>query len=173
MPFSDWTPLNDTIMGGASQSNCEPLSNGLLLKGFLIEENGGFVSCRSPVLEPPLDLSPFKGIEVKIDGYGRTLKFAISCKTQFMNFMPDFYDRIKWVAEFKTQKNGTSIIRLPFEKFQPTIRTRPVTSNMDFRVNHVNQFQLLYSKFGMAGKANESFLQGPIQILLRCLSAYI
>ena len=46
--FSEWKPLNDTIMGGSSQASCTTTSKGLLLDGTLIEEDGGFVSCKSP-----------------------------------------------------------------------------------------------------------------------------
>ena len=55
--FADWTSLNDTIMGGSSRAGCRVTPEGLLLEGELIEAGGGFVSCRSPRLQPPLDLS--------------------------------------------------------------------------------------------------------------------
>ena len=49
--FSDWESLNDTIMGGSSRANCRFTDKGLFLEGNLVEEEGGFVSCRSPVFE--------------------------------------------------------------------------------------------------------------------------
>ncbi|MFM8260517.1 MAG: CIA30 family protein, partial [Vulcanococcus sp.] len=55
--FAGWQPLNDTIMGGRSQGDCRAGSAGLLMEAFVEPEGGGFVSCRSPVYTPPLDLS--------------------------------------------------------------------------------------------------------------------
>ena len=51
--LTDWAPLNDSIMGGASQAYCTVNSDGLVLRGNLVEEGGGFVSCRSPLFTPP------------------------------------------------------------------------------------------------------------------------
>ena len=48
--FSEWIVVNDTVMGGASSAYCEALDSGLLLNGSIVEENGGFVSCKSPLL---------------------------------------------------------------------------------------------------------------------------
>ena len=66
--FAEWTSLNDTIMGGSSLASCRVTSNGLVLEGELVEEGGGFVSCRSPFLTPPLDLTSCLGLHVQVDG---------------------------------------------------------------------------------------------------------
>ena len=55
--FSGWHALNDTVMGGRSQGSCQVGPQGLVFDGLLIEEGGGFISCRSPLFSPPLDLS--------------------------------------------------------------------------------------------------------------------
>ena len=44
--FSGWQALNDTIMGGRSQGRCQAGPGGLQFTGELVEEGGGFVSCR-------------------------------------------------------------------------------------------------------------------------------
>ena len=43
-------------------------------KVSLVEAGGGFVSCRSPRLQPPLDLSPFSALQLDVEGEGRTLE---------------------------------------------------------------------------------------------------
>ena len=47
--FNEWFSLNDTIMGGSSEAVCKTSSKGLSLEGVVVEEKGGFVSCKSPV----------------------------------------------------------------------------------------------------------------------------
>ena len=66
--FADWASLNDTIMGGNSRAGCRVVEEGLLLEGELVERGGGFVSCRSPRLQPPLDLSPYSALRIDVDG---------------------------------------------------------------------------------------------------------
>ena len=78
--FDDWFSLNDTIMGGSSKAVCRASSKGLSLEGVVVEEKGGFVSCKSPIFSPLLNFSNYQGFELKIAGKGRTLKFGVSCK---------------------------------------------------------------------------------------------
>ncbi|NDC15587.1 MAG: CIA30 family protein, partial [Synechococcaceae bacterium WB9_2_170] len=78
--FAGWQPLNDTIMGGSSQADCQATSEGLLLVGYVEPQGGGFVSCRSPVYAPPLDLSAYGALELELDGDGRRFKLAIACR---------------------------------------------------------------------------------------------
>nr|WP_225866228.1 CIA30 family protein [Prochlorococcus marinus] len=171
-PFKEWTPLNDTIMGGMSDASCSSTPDGLLVKGCLVEENGGFVSCRSRILFKPIDLSMYEGIQIEIDAEGQTLKFAVNCNDSFLHASSLFFDRIRWVAEVKTKKSGTTRINIPFHNFQPTFRSEPLSYNPKFRTDAINQLQLLYSKFGMPGKQNNTFMPGPFRILLRSLNVY-
>ena len=43
--FNGWETLNDTVMGGSSSAFCEVSDSGLLLKGNIVEKDGGFISC--------------------------------------------------------------------------------------------------------------------------------
>ena len=107
--FSMWRMINDTIMGGSSQGRCKVTSAGLSLEGTLIEANGCFVSCCSPLFVPPLDFTRFCGIQINIDGQGRTLKIAIACEGNFSRFTQFFSTGIRWVAEMETKKLGTTV----------------------------------------------------------------
>ena len=78
--FAGWQALNDTIMGGRSQGSVQASSEGLLMQAFVEPEGGGFVSCRSPVFDPPLDLSPYGALELELDGDGRRYKLALACR---------------------------------------------------------------------------------------------
>ncbi len=170
--LKNWSTLNDTIMGGSSCSSCFPTDQGLEISGFLVEENGGFISCKSPFFNPSLDLTSFHGMVINIDGHGRTLKFAISCSDRFLGLEALLFDRIKWTAEFSTQAKGTTTVQIPFTKFIPTIRTKTIPLQANLRKNSVTQFQILYSKFGMPGYLNDEFKPGKIDLLLRSLNVY-
>ena len=75
--FAGWHSLNDTIMGGRSQGQCQSGSTGLVMTAEVVAEGGGFVSCRSPLFSPPLDLSAQAGLQLELEGDGRRYKLAI------------------------------------------------------------------------------------------------
>ena len=170
--FSSWTTLNDTIMGGSSEAICKMTPNGLLLKGNLVEKGGGFVSCRSPVFSLPFNLSKFRGLELAIEGKGRTLKISISCGMSTLDFSRFLYPRLRWIAPLETQKIGISRIKVPFKKLQPVVRAQPVSLPVKFNSSCVKQFQLLYSKFGQPGQLNSNFSSGEFNITLLSIKAY-
>ena len=71
-------------MGGSSSAFCEVSNSGLLLKGNIVEKAGGFVSCRSPIYKPSLNVSEYSSFELNIDGQGRTFKFAVACEDDLL-----------------------------------------------------------------------------------------
>ena len=76
--FDDWYSLNDTVMGGTSKAVCKTTSKGLSLEGIVVEEKGGFVSCKSPIYKPVLNFSGFEGFELKVlRGMEEVLKNSI------------------------------------------------------------------------------------------------
>ena len=170
--FSDWESLNDTIMGGSSRASCRSSDQGLFLEGNLVEEGGGFVSCRSPFFTKPLNLSNYSGLIIDVAGEGRTLKLAIACEKKsfsLSNFLPG---DIRWVASIPTKKEGVSSIRVPFKDLLPARRAKPVRLPIRFDATCINRFQLLHSKFGQPGKMNSGFFSGPIKLLIKSISAY-
>ena len=170
--FRDWKTINDTIMGGKSQATCKVTSDGLLLKGEIVEEGGGFISSRSPLFTPSLNLSSFQGIKLEIDGGGRTLKFGISFNATFgMSRLVS--GALKWVMTFPTNDKGFSSVNIPFNSLEPTVRAKRVFFPVRFDSLCINQFQILYSKFGQPGELNSEFKPGPISIAIRSINAYI
>ena len=170
--FSDWKSLNDTIMGGSSSANCHSTDQGLLLEGNLVEDGGGFVSCRSPVFEKPLNLSKYSGLILDVEGEGRTLKFAIACEKKTLSLSNLLKGDIRWVASLPTKKEGVSRIRIPFKDLEPARRAKPVRLPLRFDASCISRFQLLHSKFGQPGKMNSGFSSGPIKLLIKSISAY-
>ncbi len=169
--FSEWTSLNDSIMGGSSQATCRLISKGLLLEGELIEEGGGFVSCRSPILSPSLDLSRFKGLRLEVDGEGRTLKLALACKG-LLGLNELMASGLRWIASIPTNTLGITKIQIPFNELVPAIRAKRVPLPIAFDPSGITQFQVLHSKFGHQNDINPGFMPGKIRVVLRSISAY-
>ncbi len=170
--FSDWKSLNDTIMGGSSRANCSYSDKGLFLEGNLVEEGGGFVSCRSPVFDKPFDLSKYSGLILDVEGEGRTLKLAIACEKRPLSLSNLLKGDIRWVASIPTNTYGVSRIKIPFKNLEPARRAKPVRLPLRFDPTCINRFQLLHSKFGQPGKMNSGFIPGPIKVLIKSISAY-
>tara|TARA_Y100001968_G_scaffold172324_1_gene157713 strand:+ start:217 stop:699 length:483 start_codon:yes stop_codon:yes gene_type:complete len=159
-------------MGGSSNANCKSTAQGLLIHGNLVEEGGGFISCRSEVFEPPINLDDYRGIEINLDGKGKQLKFAISANDIFFGIKSFIPNSLKWVYAFDTEINGSTKVKIPFNKFEANVRANKIIFPVKFNRRNIYRFQLLYSKFGLSGKFNSSFCPGQISILLRSISAY-
>ncbi len=171
--FQEWIPLNDTIMGGSSKAICRQTHEGLLFEGDVIEIDGGFVSCQSPLFDPPLNLSLYRGLKLMIDGDGRTFKFAVGCKGSVFRITDVFQGGVRWVKQVPTNNSGTTAVDILFEELQPAVRAKPIKYPLRFNPSKVNQFQLLHSRFGSPGEMNPGFKPGPIQVLLRSISGIL
>ena len=67
----DWQPVNDTVMGGESIGVVDYLDTVAVFEGTVsTDNNGGFVSLRSPVAD--YDLSPFTEVEISYKATGQT-----------------------------------------------------------------------------------------------------
>ncbi len=174
--FDNWFSLNDTVMGGSSKAVCKTSSKGLSLEGVVIEEKGGFVSCKSPIFSPLLNLSEYKGFELRIEGRGRTLKFGVSCNYGILKIKEFFLDKspggLRWVAEIKTKRFGMTTVKVPFDSLEPTVLAKKIPQSIEFKSTSISQFQLLHSKFGRPGELNPGFKPGKINFSLQSISAY-
>ena len=164
--------MNDTIMGGNSRAEVRSTPNGIFIEGNLVEENGGFISCRSPIISPPLNLSNYQGLELRVKGNGWKLKFAVSSSDQLTSFTELFTGGLRWTVEFDTDVTGITVVQIPFSDLQPSIRAKAVPLPLTFNKSCIDQLQLLYSKFGVSGNLNSSFKTGEVSIFLESISAY-
>lgn len=170
--FHDWTSLNDTIMGGSSRAGIRLSADGLRLQGEVVEQGGGFVSCRSPVYRPPLDLSSFRGLRLRLDGEGRTLKLAVACSDGVLGLTELIPGGLRWVAPMVTHQNGTTTVDVLFADLQPVIRAKPVSLPVRFDGSAITRLQVLHSRFDEEGNANPGFCAGAISLLLRSIEAF-
>ncbi len=171
--FSGWQPLNDTIMGGRSQGSCRAGSDGLLMEAFVEPEGGGFVSVRSPVFTPPLDLSAYGALELLLDGDGRRFKLALACRDGVAGLTELIPGGLRWVAEFSTQAGGTSRVVIPFNRLTPSVRATPVGLPLRFDAAQLTRIQVLHSKFGDIGGRNPGFRPGALRLLIRSIHAVL
>tara|TARA_B100000945_G_scaffold186653_1_gene149722 strand:+ start:1036 stop:1584 length:549 start_codon:yes stop_codon:yes gene_type:complete len=168
--FDGWETLNDTVMGGSSSASCEILNSGLLLKGNIIEKSGGFVSCRSSIYKPPLNVNEYESFELNIDGQGRTFKFAVACEDDLLGLIEFIPGGLRWIKSFTTKKFGTTKVQIPFRSLNPSVRANKVRFPFKFKPSRIKRLQLLHSKFGDDGLLNNEFKPGPIKVLIKSIS---
>lgn len=170
--FSGWHALNDTVMGGRSQGSVRVDSQGLVFEGQVVEEGGGFISCRSPLFSPPLDLSACSGLELELVGEGRRFKLALACADRLGGLSELIPGGLRWVSEWATETTGPSLVRIPFAALKPSLRARPIGLPLRFDPSRISRLQLLHSRFGDDGGVNAGFRAGPIHLELRAIRGY-
>lgn len=175
--FAGWHALNDPIMGGRSSGTVRVSStDGLVFSGDVVEQGGGFISARSPLLSPPLDLSNWQGLELLIAGEGRRFKLALACSDGIGGLTNLIPGGLRWVSEFATNPSGFTRVSLPFQQLAPSVRAQPVESLPlgyvpRFDASRITRIQLLHSKFDDQGGFNTGFRAGPIHLELSWICA--
>jgi len=174
--FAGWQALNDTVMGGRSSGQCTVSREGLRFDGAVVEEGGGFVSVRSPLFSPPLDLSSASGLQLELQGEGRRFKLAIACADGVAGLTELIPGGLRWVKEFGTESEGISQVPILFSELIPSVRARPLESlplglPLRFDPARITRLQLLHSRFSDDGGLNPGFRPGPIHLALHGIHA--
>ena len=114
-----WQVVNDDVMGGVSTSQFLLLTNGgAVFSGVVsLENNGGFASVRSALVQK--NLSGSDTFVLRVRGDGRRYKFTVRTDAGF--------DGANYQAEFATKAGEWQEYRLPFKDFVPTFRGRVLT----------------------------------------------
>ena len=76
----EFGPLDDVVMGGASQSGFSLAPSrdfGVWSGSITTENNGGFAGVRSRAVTPAMDLSAFRGIRLRVKGDGKRYKLIV------------------------------------------------------------------------------------------------
>ncbi|KAA3478051.1 NAD(P)-binding Rossmann-fold superfamily protein isoform 1 [Gossypium australe] len=169
----DWGALDDVVMGGVSESTFQIDRTGGeggkptgLFKGIVsTANNGGFTSIRTKNFSSPVDLSAYDGFELHLKGDGRRYKLIVRTSTD--------WDTVGYTASFDTIGGQWQSIRLPFSSLRPVFRARTVSDAPSFNPSNVVSFQLMFSKFEYDGKLNPTFVEGPFELPLSTIKAYI
>mmetsp|Transcript_43172 Transcript_43172/g.70102 ORF Transcript_43172/g.70102 Transcript_43172/m.70102 type:complete len:576 (-) Transcript_43172:326-2053(-) len=164
-----WGPIDDVVMGGASQSffTVQKPSTGpsvaLFYGNVTTENNGGFCSYRTRNTDQPMDLKNFDGIELRVKGDGQRYKFIVRDE--------EGWDTIGWSVSFDSVKDQWATVKLPFSKMLPVMRGKTLV-NCTLNRSNIRSFQLMLSKFEYDGGLNPKFSTGPFKLELEKVSAY-
>nr|KYP36328.1 hypothetical protein KK1_042549 [Cajanus cajan] len=163
-----WGALDDVVMGGVSESNFQIDPSGAenggptgVFKGVVsTANNGGFTSIRTKNFSEPENLSAYDGLEFRLKGDGRRYKLIVRTSSD--------WDTVGYTASFVTEKGKWQSIRVPFSSLRPVFRARTMTDAPPF-----DPSILMFSKFEYDGKLNETFVEGPFELPVSTIRAYI
>ncbi|KAK9714525.1 hypothetical protein RND81_06G101000 [Saponaria officinalis] len=168
-----WGALDDVVMGGVSQSTFvidpkggeEGGPTGIFRGNVSTANNGGFTSTRTKNFSSPEDLSAYDGLELRLKGDGHRYKLIVRTSSD--------WDTVGYTASFDTVEGQWQLIKLPFSSLRPIFRARTVPDAPPFDATNINSLQLMYSKFEYDGKLNPTFTEGPFELPLSTIRAYI
>ncbi|CAL0306473.1 unnamed protein product [Lupinus luteus] len=168
-----WGSLDDVVMGGVSESNFQVDPSGGenggptgVFKGVVSTlNNGGFTSIRTKNFSEAEDLSAYDGLEFRLKGDGRRYKLIVRTSRD--------WDTVGYTVGFDTVKGEWQSIKLPFSSLRPIFRARTVSDAPPFDPRNVVSLQLMFSKFEYDGKLNETFVEGPFELPVSSIQAYI
>lgn len=167
-----WGSLDDVVMGGISESGFVIRQGagedggpaGVFAGRVTSQNNGGFASVRTRNLEPPLDLGAFEGLQLRVKGDGMRYKLIIRCDAG--------WDSVGYTQGFNTQP-GWQTVQLRFSDFKPVFRARTQLGMPPIDAANICSLQLMLSKFEADGALNPTFKEGPFELPVQQISAYM
>ncbi|XP_071688251.1 protein HIGH CHLOROPHYLL FLUORESCENCE PHENOTYPE 173, chloroplastic [Rutidosis leptorrhynchoides] len=168
-----WGALDDVVMGGVSESSFQILPNGSenggptgLFKGIVsTANNGGFTSIRTKNFDVAENLSAYDGLELRVKGDGRRYKLIVRTSRD--------WDTVGYTIGFDTVKDQWQSIQLSFSSLKPIFRAKTVADAQPFDSSQIISLQLMFSKFEYDGKLNPTFVEGPFELPVSSIRAYI
>jgi len=159
-----WGALDDIVMGGVSESSIRLTDNTALFTGNVSTANsGGFASVRTRNFDPPIDLTGFSGIQLRVKGDGQRYKFIIRSEAK--------WDGIGYCYSFDTVYNIWITVTIPLDKLIPVFRAKTVNSGAKLDTSRISSFQLMLSKFEYDGALNPKFTPGIFKLQLESVAA--
>ncbi|MEN9568588.1 MAG: hypothetical protein RLZZ69_3784 [Cyanobacteriota bacterium] len=168
-PSSDlsetWGAIDDVVMGGVSQSKIHLADNKAIFTGVVsTDNNGGFASVRTRNFTPPMNLSAYQGIELRVIGDGKRYKFIIRCEGQ--------WDGVGYCYSFDTIYDYPTTVRIPFKDLIPVFRAKTVQEASQLDSAKIYSMQLMLSKFEYDGELNPRFEAGSFKLEVESIKAY-
>jgi len=155
-----WSYLDDKTFGGNSESSFD-VSTGVWTGTAGIAP--GFASIRTPILQPPLDLTDCSGIRMKVKGQGQRLKFLLRDDEKF--------NGVSWSYAFNTNPWFDTEVKIKFDDFAP-VKDAQSQKSVPLDVASITVLQLIFSKFEYNGKPNPSFKTGDFQVVIKEISTF-
>lgn len=168
-----WGALDDVVMGGVSQSSFQIDPKGSenggptgFFKGIVsTANNGGFTSIRTKNFDVAENLSAYDGLELRLKGDGRRYKLIVRTSRD--------WDTVGYTVGFDTVKDQWQSVQLPFSSLRPIFRAKTVADAQPFDPSQIISLQLMFSKFEYDGKLNPTFVEGPFELPISSIHAYI
>jgi Complex I intermediate-associated protein 30 (CIA30) len=165
--LNTWMAVNDGVMGGVSDGGLQIVNGRAFFKGNVsIDRGGGFASIRTQNFNPPLDLSNYQGISLKVRGSGAMQRYKIFLRPS------EQWDGISYGYSFDTNANAFTDLRIPFSNLMPVKRAKIVNDAPPLERRQVSSIQIMLSKFEYDGGLNPSFRPGEFELELCSIGAY-
>lgn len=113
-----WRTVNDTVMGGTSQStfSITPNNTGVFSGDLSLENNGGFSSVRRPLTAG--ELAGAEAVVLRVKGDDRPYQLRLRMNRR--------ENAVSYRSVFDTTDGEWMTIRLPLQTFEPVFRGRMV-----------------------------------------------
>jgi len=116
--LSQWTTVDDTVMGGGSASSVSIEEGALVFRGRLsLEHGGGFCSARSTT--SGWDLTGYAGLAVRARGDGGRYLLTVH--------VDDRFDGVMYRHPLLEGQEAWTLVRARFQDFEPTYHGRVLT----------------------------------------------
>jgi NADH dehydrogenase [ubiquinone] 1 alpha subcomplex assembly factor 1 len=151
--LTDWSAIDDSVMGGVSRSRLRHDAAGhAVFEGIVsLEQKGGFASVRSR----PMPLGAQGATHYLLEVRGDAKRYKLNLRTD------DTFDGVNYQASFDAPADLWTVVRLPLSSFTPTFRGRAVPDAPPLDALRVRQVGLM-----IADKQ-----AGPFALALRSLQA--
>lgn len=160
-----WGAVDDVVMGGVSESGLMKTIEGALFTGNVSTDNsGGFASVRTRNFETPLDLSTYRGLELRLKGDGNRYKFLLRSSNG--------WDTIAYAYSFDTVKQDWITVRIPFVEMVAVQRAKTIPNAPPVDVKSIRSLQFMLSKFEYDGQLNPRFTPGQFALTIESVRGY-
>jgi len=163
--IAGWGALDDVVMGGVSQSQLTLAEGVARFTGVVSTDNsGGFASIRTRNFDPPLNLSGFQGLVLRVRADGQRYKF-------FLRDSPG-WDAIAYGYSFDTTPGEWLSIPIPFSQLTPVLRAKRQPQAPALNPATICSCQLMLSKFEYDRELNPHFKPGSFYLDIATIRAF-
>lgn len=160
-----WGAVDDVVMGGVSESGMMKTIDGALFTGNVsTDQSGGFVSVRTRNFPEPLDLSPYRGLTLRLKGDGNRYKFFLRTSAG--------WDTLAYSYAFNTLAGEWMTVQVPFVEMVAVQRARTIPNAPPLDARNIRSLQLMLSKFEYDGQLNPHFTPGRFSLVLERIQPY-
>jgi Complex I intermediate-associated protein 30 (CIA30) len=160
-----WGAVDDVVMGGVSESGIQLMAGYALFSGNVSTDNsGGFASVRTRNFDPSLNLSNYRGIELRVKGDGQRYKLFVRTEAK--------WDGVGYAYSFDTHAGEWITIQIPFQDLVPIFRAKTVANAQPIDPSQICSLQLMLSKFEYDRELNPRFTPGRFSLQIESIFAY-